>query len=736
MPVKKIVSTIEGMTCATCVSRVEKIISRFDGVENVNINLATGRAAFDIKGNAAALLDIENSINGAGYRIIYHNSNRNQEVKGQSFEDEILNNFKIALSFAIPVFLISMIRDFNLFPSIIRISDDYINKILFLLTIPIIFIPGKRYFIIFYRNLLQKTADMNSLVAIGTGSAFIYSTFAVLFPELLFSPNNEVHVYFDTTAVIISLMLFGKYLENKARQKTGIEIKKLFELRPQKARLIINNEVIEKNIDELNEGDIVLVKPGERAPADGIIIEGRAAIDESSFTGESVPAEKSVGDNIYEGTINQFGSIVFKVTALGENTLLGRIINFVDEAQNSKAPIQKFADKIAAVFTPIVLGIAILTFLGWIIFGNGDSFPTALVNFIAVLIIACPCALGLATPTAIIVGVGLGAKKGILIRNGESLELAHKITTAVFDKTGTITIGKPKVVDCIIKDFSEKKAMTIARSIEEKSEHPAAKAIAEFSKENGGEINKIDSFEYLPGGGISAIYNNVLAVIGSKTFLNENGIDVSTFDNEVEKYILDGSTIIFLAYMQIPIAMFVLQDKIKESSRQAVDEFKKMNIETFIISGDNEKAVKRASIETGITNYMADIKPNQKAMEIKKMQKSGKIVAMIGDGVNDAPALSQSDLSVAMGTGSDIAAETANIVLVKGNLKDAVKAIKLSKETFATIKQNLFWAFIYNSLGIPLAAFGYLNPMFAALAMSFSSVSVVANSLRLKNTKI
>jgi len=619
--------------------------------------------------------------------------------------------------------------------NLIPLSQDVINKILLLLTIPVVFISGKRFYKIFWKNLLHLTADMNSLVAIGTGAAFIYSTLLTLFPELISNSSVASHVYFETTAVIITLILMGRWLESRAKSKTGIAIKKLIELKPQTVIVKRNNLELEISLDELQTGNIVIIKPGGKIPADGKVSRGYSTVDESMITGESMPIEKNVGSKVIGGTINKTGNFEFEVTAIGDNSILGQIIKMVEEAQGSKAPIQKLADKIAAVFVPVIILISILTFAGWLFFSDA-GFSAALINFVAVLIIACPCALGLATPTAIIVGTGRGAQKGILIKNAESLELAHKIDTIVFDKTGTITTGKPVVSSVFTNSIEESELLKFTVSLEQKSEHPIAQAIVSYANENGINFENVESFESLSGTGLKGRVNGNEIRVGNQALMDNYSIDTKAFEKNIDELSQGGKTLVFVAINKQLKGLIAIEDEIKNNSKEVVTQLKAMNLKTVLLTGDNIRTAKAIVENVGFDEYQAEVLPGEKLAVISEYQSKGKIVAMVGDGINDAPALTQSDVGIAMGTGTDVAIESGDIVLMSGDLNGVVNAIKLSRQTLKTIKQNLFWAFIYNIIGVPLAAFGLLNPMIAALAMSFSSVSVVTNSLRLKRKKL
>lgn len=740
--IQKLSLPVEGMTCASCVARVEKSISKLEGVKNVSVNFATEKVSFELDPQKVSVSDVAASVEDAGYKLVVQN-NKAEAVKASvgaetqnqvkdEFYEKLKKDFFIALAFTIPVFIISMSMEFSWFHKVVPLSMDEVNKILLILATPVVFISGARFYSIFYRNLKHLSADMNSLVAIGTGAAYGYSIISTLFPEWL----SSSHVYFDSTAVIITLILLGRLLEHRAKKKTGGAIQKLLELKPKTALVKKDGVEVETKIEDLAIGDIVIVRPGEKIPADGIVTSGRSAVDETMLTGESIPVEKTPGAKIIGGSLNKNGYMEFRITALGDNSVLGRIIRMVEDAQGSKAPIQNLADKVAAVFVPIVVGVAALTFILWLILGGENAFNSALINFVAILIIACPCALGLATPTAIVVGTGLGAGKGILIKNGESLELAHKISAIVFDKTGTITEGEPHVSDILPFDIEQSELIKLAASVENKSEHPLAAAIVDYAKKENIGLMEIGAFDSIPGKGIIADINGLKIIAGNNKIMSENGIDLGQYENEIAGLNKSGKTTVYFAIGGKLKGIIGIEDPVRETSAEAIRLLKEMNIEAVMISGDNKKTAAAIAERVGIDKFIAEALPEDKAAEISKLQKEGKLVAMVGDGVNDAPALALSDVGIAIGAGTDAAIEASQITLVKGDLMGVVNSIKLSRQTIKTIKQNLFWAFIYNTAGIPLAALGLLNPMFAALAMSFSSVSVVTNSLRLKNYKL
>lgn len=732
---------VTGMTCASCVARVEKVLGKIDGLENVKVNYATAKVSFEVADKNVNLKEAADKLEKFGYKLNLEQELGEKKNRSIDYSDglsdeykNLIKDFKLALIFTIPVFIISM---FSTMYDGWSLNGDYTNKILLILTTPIIFIPGRRFFKVFWSNLKHFSFEMNSLVAIGTGSAFAYSLVATLFPDLLSNSNvNAVHVYFDTAAVIITLILMGKVLEARAKSKTNLAIKKLMELKPKEATIILNDKEIKIPIDELKVGQHVIVKPGEKIPADGIIISGFSSIDESMVTGESLPIEKKIGSSVIGGTINKNGTFVFEISTLGDNSVLGQIIKMVEEAQGSKAPIQKLADQIASVFVPTVISIAVLTFGGWMIFGSEHSFVVALVSFVAVLIIACPCALGLATPTAIMVGTGLGARNGILIKNGESLEIAQKVDTVVLDKTGTITEGKPVVTDVLLNNIDELELLSFITSVEKRSQHPVADAIVKYSQNKNITYYDIESFANIDGLGLSSIVNGKMILAGNKKLMEEYSINTEVIAEDYDSLTKEGKSIVFIAIDGEFKGLLAIEDPIKTTTSEAIKRIKNLGINVIMITGDNNKTANAIANRIGVTEYFAEVLPNEKAEKIAELQKKGKIVAMVGDGINDAPALVTANLGIAIGTGTDVAIESSDITLINGDLLNVLSAIKLSKRTIRTIKQNLFWAFIYNIVGIPLAALGLLNPMIGALAMSLSSVSVISNSLRLKNAKL
>jgi Cu+-exporting ATPase len=735
---------IKGMTCAACVAAAEKAIKDLYGVISVTVNLIAEKASVEYVPTIVSFEDFKKIIKEAGYEALQITEefvDKERQRREREFQ-ELKKQFILSAILTAPIILGSMV-------TIPILSNWYL--LLFLAT-PIQFYSGLRFHKAALLALKHKTTNMNTLISVGTNAAYIYSLSAIFLPDLFFKGGITPHVYFDTSATIITLILLGRLLEAKAKGKTSEAIKKLIGLQAKKANVIRDEKEKSIPIEEVVVGDIVIVRPGERIPVDGEIIEGYSTVDESMLTGESLPVEKSVGDKVFGGTINKVGSFKLLASRVGKDTVLAQIIKLIEEAQGSKAPIQRLADKVASIFVPTVISIAILTFFLWFFLGPKPSFTIALMNFIAVLIIACPCALGLATPTAIMVGTGKGAEKGILIRDAEALEMAHKIETVILDKTGTITKGEPEVVDIMIVDSQEPgdksqkeiDLLSIAASAEKFSEHPVGQAIIKKAKERGLKIPDPLEFIAIPGGGIKAKVlfdgNNFLDIlIGNEGLMRKEKIDLSNIEDVLEKIVSAAKTPLFMAINNEIKVILSISDTIKEGSLDAISALKSMAIEVIMLTGDHKNTAEAIAEQLSIERFFAEVLPNEKVEIVKKVKSEGKITAMIGDGINDAPALAEADVGIAIGTGTDIAIEASDITLIKGNLKSVVDAIKLSRLTIKTIKQNLFWAFFYNVIGIPVAAgllylFGgpLLNPMFAAAAMAFSSVSVVTNSLRLR----
>jgi Cu+-exporting ATPase len=717
---------------------VERALKKVEGVAGASVNLATEKATIEFDPARVQVDALIAAVDKAGYTLtrpvqsttpVVENIARNEPLQ------RLRNELVASIVLTAPIMALSMASMFEEYAEWSPLTLDETNRFLLLLTAPVMFIAGRRFFLGFWKALRYFSADMNTLVAVGTGSAFLYSTLLTLFPEWFGHAGHLGHVYFDTSATIITLILLGKYLEVSAKSRASDAIKKLLGLQPRSAIVVRGGAHHEVPIADVVENDMILVRPGEKIRGDGIITTGYSTLDESMITGESMPVEKNAGDRVIGGTINKNGSIEFRATAVGAQTVLARIVKMVEEAQGSKAPIQNLADKIASVFVPVVISIALLTWGGWY-FMVGIEFTPALIHFIAVLIIACPCALGLATPTAIMVGTGRGAQLGILIRNAESLERAHKVNSIVFDKTGTITTGRPAVTDVhVFNGFDEAMVLAVASALERKSEHPLARAIVAHADVNHIRPVETNTFESLTGFGVIGNVDGRSVAIGNAAILEQRAIRINGQSPVADSLAAEGKTPVFVAVDGVLAGIIAVADTIKPGSAEAVAQLTTMGIDVVMITGDNERTAGAIARQIGIERVIAGVLPQDKAKHVKTLQAEGRTVAMVGDGINDAPALAQADVGIAMGTGTDVAVEAADITLMRDDLRLVATALRLSGRTLGTIRQNLFWAFIYNVIGIPLSAFGMLNPMIAAAAMAFSSVSVVSNSLRLKHFK-
>lgn len=738
--VKSYTFNVEGMTCSACANRVERVIKKLEGVEVSSLNYASEKLTVTIDEDQIGYSQIKAAVEKAGYKLVSIEDKQKEEKK-YSEGQILLTRFIVSLLFTIPLLVISMGHMVGMpLPHIIEPMANPLNFALIqvVLTLPVMMV-GYKFYQIGLKNLFRLSPNMDSLIAIGTLAAFIYGIYAIVEIQ---GGNHEyaMHLYFESAAVILTLITLGKYLEAVSKGKTSEAIKKLMGLAPKTATVIREGKEMVLPLEEVVVGDMVLVKPGEKLPVDGEVIEGSTAIDEAMLTGESIPVEKSVGSKVIGASINKTGFIKYKATKVGKDTALAQIVKLVEDAQGSKAPIAKLADVIAAYFVPIVIGLAIVASVGWIIAGETTVF--ALTIFIAVLVIACPCALGLATPTAIMVGTGKGAENGVLIKGGEALETTYKIDTIVFDKTGTLTEGKPKVTDIITQGVSEEEILLLAASAEKGSEHPLGEAIVKEAADRALVLKVIDNFNAIPGHGIEVTIDSKTILLGNKKLMVERQIDIEGLGQKSDQLAEEGKTPMYIAIEGKLGGMIAVADTVKSSSKEAVETLHKMGIQVAMITGDNKKTAEAIAKQVGIDIVLAEVLPEDKANEVKKLQEQGKIVAMVGDGINDAPALARADIGIAIGSGTDVAIESADIVLMRSDLKDVPTAIKLSKATIRNIKQNLFWAFAYNVLGIPVAMgvlhiFGgpLLNPMIAAAAMSFSSVSVLLNALRLKQFK-
>lgn len=733
---------VYGMTCSACASRVERVTRKLEGVKDASVNFATEKLTVTVEKNKISYEKLKTTIDKAGYRVV-EETNLKTETKEVSESRRLFNRFIISLVFTVPLLIISMGHMIGMpLLSIINPKINPLNFALvqFVLTL-IVMITGYKFYKIGIKNLFKLAPNMDSLISVSTLAAFIYGIFAIYKIIIGDNPHDyAMHLYFESIATILTLITLGKYLEAVSKGKTSEAIKKLMGLAPKVATVIRDNKEMQVSIEDVEISDIVIVKPGEKIPVDGEVIEGITSVDESMLTGESIPVEKVTGSTVIGASINKNGFIKYKATKVGQDTALAQIIKLVEDAQGSKAPIAKIADVISAYFVPVVISLAIISSVSWLI--AGESFIFSLTIFISVLVIACPCALGLATPTAIMVGTGKGAENGILIKGGEALETTHKIDTIVFDKTGTITEGKPKVTDIITNSISEEELLILAASSEKGSEHPLGEAILNEGRNRNLKLKKIDKFNAIAGQGIDVVIENKNILLGNRKLMIDQNIDITIFNDKVEDLSNQGKTPMYIAINKEIKGIIAVADVVKVSSKKAIETLHKMGIKTVMITGDNENTAKAIAKEVGIDNVLAEVLPEDKAKSIKKLQDENKKVAMVGDGINDAPALAKADIGIAIGSGSDVAIESADIVLIRSDLMDVSKAIKLSKATIRNIKQNLFWAFAYNVLGIPVAMgvlhiFGgpLLNPMIAAAAMSLSSISVLLNALRLKNFK-
>ena len=728
---------VTGMSCASCASSVESIIKTQSGIKEASVNFAGSSLLVEYVPEITEPAALKKAVQSIGYDIIIQDEQNSDNGSLEDIQKRQLSILKRRTFFAI-ILSIPLVTIGMLFMDL-----PFANYLMWALATPILFVFGQQFFINAWKQAKYKKANMDTLVALSTTIAYLFSVFNTLFPGYLISKGLEAHVYFEVAGVIITFILIGKFLEEKAKSNTSSAIKKLIGLQPKTVTKIMadGNELIIPAIEVVKD-DLILVKPGEKIPVDGEVVNGNSYVDESMITGEAIPVEKKTGEKVFAGTVNQKGSFQFKAEKVGGETVLGQIIKMVEEAQGSKAPVQKLVDKIAGIFVPVVIGLSILSFIIWILAGGEHALTHGLLAMVTVLVIACPCALGLATPTAIMVGIGKGAENGILIKDAEGLEQTHKINAIILDKTGTITEGKPLVTDVMWKEDINNQAYleNIIFTIESNSEHPLADAIISHSGKNGHQKVDIDKFESITGKGAKASINHQPFYVGNHELMKENKINIpDSFYEKVSEWERQSKTIIYFSDNTEIKALYAIADKIKESSLKAIERLNQTGIEVHMLTGDNEETAKAVARQVGIKNYVAQTLPSDKAVYAKKLQEQGSIVAMVGDGINDSQALAQADVSIAMGKGSDIAMDVAKMTIISSDLLKIPQAIELSRKTVKTIRQNLFWAFIYNILGIPIAAgilyplTGFLlNPMIAGAAMALSSVSVVSNSLRLK----
>lgn len=741
---REVIMPISGMTCASCVKAVERTINKLPGIKEVNVNLATEKAKVVYDTSATRISEIKNAISKAGYKALEIETGEQADHEKARREQEINSlwrRFVVSLIFTVPLLYIAMGHMLGLpLPEFIvpHMHPLRFGLIQLALVTPVI-ATGYRFYTVGFGRLARREPNMDSLIAMGTGAAFLYGIYAII---RILNGNTEYakDLYFESAGVIITLITLGKYLEAVTKGKTSEAIKKLMGLAPKTATVIQDGKEMIIPIDEVEAGDILLVKPGEKIPVDGEVVEGRTSVDESMLTGESIPVEKYAGSKVVGASMNKNGAIRFRATKVGKDTVLAQIIKLVEDAQGSKAPIAKMADIIAGYFVPVVITIAVIAGIAWYISGMSAVF--SLTIFIAVLVIACPCALGLATPTAIMVGTGKGAEYGVLIKGGEALETTHKIKTIVFDKTGTITEGKPVVTDIITAGgMDEAELLGLSASAEKGSEHPLGEAVVNKAAERKLELSKVDSFQAIPGHGVEVVIQNKKMLLGNKKLMDDRKIEI-TLQKESDTLAEEGKTPMYVVIDNSLAGIIAVADVMKSSSRRAIEILHGMGIEVAMITGDNRRTAEAIARQAGIDRVLAEVLPQDKANEVKKLQAEGKKVAMVGDGINDAPALAQADIGIAIGSGTDVAMESADIVLMRSDLMDVPAAIQLSRRTIRNIRQNLFWAFAYNTAGIPVAAgvlylFGgpLLSPMIAAGAMAFSSVSVLTNALRLKRFK-
>lgn len=739
---------ITGMTCASCSAAVERVTRKMEGVQESNVNLATNKMTITYDESKVSPEDIIGRVEKAGFGAALEQIKEKEQEKEEKLEQEeaqhkIRQRVIGSIIFAVPLLYISMghMLPFELpLPRILSMEENPFNYALaqlFLTVVVLIF--GRKFYIVGFKTLFHGHPNMDSLVAIGTGSAFLYSL--VMTIRIPFDAHAVHSLYYESAAVVVTLVMLGKYFESKSKGKTSEAIRKLMELAPDTAVRLKEGKEEEIPVEQVKKGDVLLVRPGSKIPLDGIVVRGVSSVDESMLTGESIPVEKETGAEVIGGSMNYNGALEMEVTHTGKDTTLAKIIRLMEEAQGRKAPISKMADVVAGYFVPAVLVIAILAAVIWAVTGHPIGFVLKI--FVSVLVIACPCALGLATPTAIMVGTGLGASHGILIKSGEALEITHKAQAVVLDKTGTVTEGKPKVVQVISKTRSREELLWMAGACEVPSEHPLGKAIVEAAREQRGKLPACEEFSSITGQGIHAVLEGKSFWIGNAKLLKEQNFSVKDLEKEAEKIAAKGQTPMFVVIDGVLEGIISVADTVKETSRSAIDKIKKAGIKVYMLTGDNRRTAEYIGSQVHADEVIAEVLPQDKAAVVQKLQQEGKTVLMVGDGINDAPALAQADIGVAIGSGSDIAMESSDVVLMRSDLEDVYRAIKLSKATIRNIKENLFWAFAFNSCGIPVAAgllyaFGgpLLNPMIAGLAMSFSSVFVVSNALRLKRLKL
>jgi Cu2+-exporting ATPase len=726
---------VTGMSCASCAVSVESMTAAQEGVRHAAVNFAAQTLQVEYDPEKISPKELQQVVQSIGYDLIIddNNAGEQQAIRRQHEYGKLRNATIAAALLTLPVVIIGMFF----------MNIPYANYIMWVLSTPVLFVFGRRFFVNAVKQARHRKANMDTLVALSTGIAYLLSVFNTLFPQFWHSRGLHAHVYYEAAAVVIVFIMLGRLLEERAKASTGAAIKKLMGLQPKTVWLIRQDNEIQVPIEQVLENDIILVRSGEKIPVDGEVIQGESYVDESMVSGEPVPVLKTNGAKVFAGTINQKGSFRFKAQKVGSKTLLAQIIEMVREAQGSKAPVQKLVDKIAGIFVPVVIGISIITFIAWIIFGGENGLTQGLLAMVTVLVIACPCALGLATPTAIMVGMGKGAAQGILIKDAESLELAYKVDAVILDKTGTITEGKPEVTGILWNSPERHRLEKILLSIEQQSEHPLAEAVVRYMQQEKNSSMPVSSFESITGQGVKAAAEGKIYRVGNEVLMKDAGVIISNaLQDAAGQWRDEARTVIYFSEEKEALAVIAIADRIKSTSAEAVAALEKMGVEVYMLTGDNKETARAIAQQAGIKNYKAEILPADKSAFAKQLQQLGKVVAMVGDGINDSQALAQADVSIAMGKGSDIAIDVAKMTLISSDLMQVPKALRLSGQTVRAIRQNLFWAFIYNLIGIPLAAGilypvnGFLlNPMIAGAAMALSSISVVANSLRLKLLK-
>ncbi|MEW6388106.1 MAG: heavy metal translocating P-type ATPase [Thermodesulfobacteriota bacterium] len=727
----EITLTLGGMHCAACVARAQRALSQAPGVSQAQVNLATRQARVHYNPRQATLETLTQAVQEAGYQVEGWSRGETRPPASPEVETAAFKRrFLLALALSLPVFLGSMVHPL---PGWLGITQRTLFLLLLILTTPVLFYSGAPFFGGALKAARHGATNMDTLVALGTTAAYGYSAWVTFFPETVVATGQVAGVYFDTTAMIITFILLGRWLEARSRGRASEAIRRLFSLAPPTARVRREGQEMELPLEQVAVGDLVLVRPGEKIPVDGVVREGASSVDESMLTGESLPVAKEPGAEVWGATLNQRGFLVFQATRVGQDMVLSQIIRLVEEAQASKAPIERLVDRVAGIFVPVVMGLAALTFLTWLAWAPPPALTRALTSMVAVLIIACPCAMGLATPTAVMVGSGRGAELGILLRGGEPLERAYRLSTVIFDKTGTLTQGRPQLTDLKAWDgWSESQVLSWAAALEAKSEHPLAEAVTHAAAHQGLNLPRVEDFQAVPGMGVKARLDGQEVLLGNLTFLQRENLPTQDLAPRQADLAQEGKTTIFLAVDGRPVGLLAAADTLKPGAGEAVSALQAMGLKILLLTGDNRQTAQAVARQVGIAEVLAEVLPGDKAQQVATRQEAGDIVAMVGDGINDAPALAQADVGIALGTGADVALEAADLTLIRDDLALIPQAISLSRRMMGIIRQNLFWAFFYNVVAIPAAALGFLNPALAAAAMALSSVSVVTNSLRLR----